>query len=762
MNYEEVKERFTVKKILSRNSCMCTCPAHKDDKASLCISEGRDGKVLLYCFAGCSVNEILSSVGLSLKDISNVKELTCFDKIGWYYSNNFVWKDKEGKEHKGYGDGVRVTADYRYYDEFGRYIFSKLRIESPKIKETEGKLIRYYYIDYANDEAKSMKPKDAPNTLYRLPEFLQFRHKAEYVYIVEGEKDCEKLRSIGSGFGCVTTSGGANTWQPQLARYFKGLKVIILRDNDKAGKDYATNVARDLRKYAHYVAIVNPSELDHGDVTDYLTKEGGTAQSLHDLIENNKEAEYYANWIDNNKRVNTGILADNISENEYYCIVRNQGDDKDKVYFYINGVYRACNKNDIKAVIKEYIPISLQTDNCLNNVFNLIIASNDHVTKIEEIDKDERYINFKNGLYDIESRKLVPHNPEILTSFQCDFNYDANNNHMPVFKAFINDLCRKHDGSVDESMKMIIQEYLGFIVSNVKMSKIKAAAVLWSRNGNTGKSVTIRLFTHLTGSSRVASIKLAELKPENRFILETLPTSRIIVCGDESNQNIKDSSLFKALTGGDPIKIEPKNKAHYTYIYGGGFVIACNGLPCFEDDKGNHLYDRLIILPCEHHIRESEKDASLSEKLEKEEVAIMNWALEGLHRLIDNGYVFTKSEQAELTKEEYREQMDNVYRFVKENYIITGSRNDMIQKSEFDDAYHSWCCKDESIKAVDKKNISGRMESLGVYTDKTTIGNNHGIIVYRGIKKTEDDIKANSSTGFSDADLSNTYEIPFD
>lgn len=760
MNYEEVKQYFTVKKILSKNSCMCTCPAHKDDKASLCISEGKDGKVLLHCFANCTIDEILCAVNLSLNDISNVKPLSCFDKIAWYFSKKYVWEDENGKEHKGYGDGVSVTADYRYYDEFGRYVFSKLRIEGGNINRVEGKLIRHYFVDYINDEAAALKPSDAPHTLYRLPEFLKYRHKAEFVYIVEGEKDCDKLRSIGGGFGCVTTSGGANTWKSQFAKYFKGLKVIILRDNDKAGKDYASCVARDLRRYAHYIAIVNPSELDHGDVTDYLTKEGGTVQSLHELISNNKEVEYYANWIDNNRKINTGILSENISDNEHYCIVRNQGDDKDRFYFYLNGTYKACNKNDIKAVIKEYIPIALQTDNCLNNVFNLITASANHVTKIEEINKDERYINFRNGLYDIENRKLIPHNPEILTTFQCDFDYDPDNNHKPVFEAYLNDLCRKHDGTIDESMKMIIQEYTGFIVSNVKMSKIKTALVLWSRLGNTGKSVYIRLITHLSGSSRVASIKLAELKPENRFILETLPTSRIIVCGDESNQNIRDSSLFKALTGGDPIKIEPKNKAHYTYIYGGGFVIACNGLPCFEDDKGNHLYDRLMILPCEHHIRESEKDASLSEKLEKEEAAIMNWALEGLHRLIDNGYVFTKSEQAELTKEEYREQMDNVYRFVMEQYIITGSRDDTIRKSDFDDAYHFWCSKDESIKAVDKKNIGGRMESLGVYTDKTTIDNIHGVMVYRGIKKVEDNNK--NSEDFKDADISDLADLPFD
>lgn len=41
------------------------CPHHKDKSPSLAIRELDDGRVLLHCFAGCSVEEILSSVGLT-------------------------------------------------------------------------------------------------------------------------------------------------------------------------------------------------------------------------------------------------------------------------------------------------------------------------------------------------------------------------------------------------------------------------------------------------------------------------------------------------------------------------------------------------------------------------------------------------------------------------------------------------------------------------------------------------------------------------
>ncbi|MFR1062307.1 MAG: DUF5906 domain-containing protein [Enterocloster sp.] len=68
--------------------------------------------------------------------------------------------------------------------------------------------------------------------------------------------------------------------------------------------------------------------------------------------------------------------------------------------------------------------------------------------------------------------------------------------------------------------------------------------------------------------------------------------------GDQTGSEIKDSAIFKQLTGGDAVQVEQKNKQPYSYIYPGGIVIACNNLPGFADDKGSHIFERLCIVPC--------------------------------------------------------------------------------------------------------------------------------------------------------------------
>lgn len=49
------------------------CPAHNDRNPSLSIRELDDGRVLIHCFAGCSVHEILSVLNLTFNDLYPVK-----------------------------------------------------------------------------------------------------------------------------------------------------------------------------------------------------------------------------------------------------------------------------------------------------------------------------------------------------------------------------------------------------------------------------------------------------------------------------------------------------------------------------------------------------------------------------------------------------------------------------------------------------------------------------------------------------------------
>ncbi|QRM20668.1 DNA primase [Dechloromonas sp. TW-R-39-2] len=52
------------------------CPSHEDRGPSLSIAEGDDGRVLVHCFAGCSVHEIVAAVGMDIADLFPPREST--------------------------------------------------------------------------------------------------------------------------------------------------------------------------------------------------------------------------------------------------------------------------------------------------------------------------------------------------------------------------------------------------------------------------------------------------------------------------------------------------------------------------------------------------------------------------------------------------------------------------------------------------------------------------------------------------------------
>ncbi len=104
---------------------------------------------------------------------------------------------------------------------------------------------------------------------------------AKEVVICEGELDALVLRS--KGFTAVSTTGGAGTFLEQWVTLFGSVpKVHIVYDLDDAGKKGALMVGK-LIPHARIVRL--PERLgEHGDVTDFFVKQGGSVEDFCDLL----------------------------------------------------------------------------------------------------------------------------------------------------------------------------------------------------------------------------------------------------------------------------------------------------------------------------------------------------------------------------------------------------------------------------------------------------------------------------------------------
>jgi hypothetical protein len=67
MTAEEIADRLHARP--SGAGFIARCPAHRDLSPSLSVREGREGRVLLHCFSGCSIESICHALKIKVSEI---------------------------------------------------------------------------------------------------------------------------------------------------------------------------------------------------------------------------------------------------------------------------------------------------------------------------------------------------------------------------------------------------------------------------------------------------------------------------------------------------------------------------------------------------------------------------------------------------------------------------------------------------------------------------------------------------------------------
>ena len=219
-----------------------SCPAHKDDRPSLSITL-QHNRILLHCHAGCLFKEVTARAGLKNADLRVGKQSTA----------------------------NAIIATYDYYDEKGRLLYQVCR--------TTDKGFFQRHLGPDHEWIHNLKGID--RVLYRLPELVAAKG-ARVVFVVEGEKDVDRLHAL--GFLATCNSGGAGKWHSYYNEYLKGRHAVVIADNDAPGRKHAETISKALQGTAATVRVLQlPGLKEHGDVSDWLSS-GKTVEDLRSLV----------------------------------------------------------------------------------------------------------------------------------------------------------------------------------------------------------------------------------------------------------------------------------------------------------------------------------------------------------------------------------------------------------------------------------------------------------------------------------------------
>jgi len=365
------------------------------------------------------------------------------------------------------------------------------------------------------------------------------------------------------------------------------------------------------------------------------------------------------------------------NDNHYYLVTKDNQE-----IFSFNGSYYEPNG---EALIKERVQYYLDDINGLEYIKKEVVGyiRNHAYVDRETLNPPLNLINFKNGIYDFETKTFTQHSPEYYFLGEIPVNYDPNVKYEK-WEKFIDDITYPED-------KKFIQELCGYLLYR----KYRwAILVILLGHGRNGKTTFINVLTFVLGKENMGHITLYMLEC-NRFASSHLYKKFANLCADPHEHEIKDTALIKQLTGCDAIFAEEKHKPGFHFESYAKLIFAYNILPEIKD-KTLAMSERLAVIefPNEFKKDNPECDLYMFEKLttDEEKTGIINWMLEGLERLLKNNN-FTPYRDFNNILEYKKKCQDPVYLFI--NSCLEYDHNVVTKKKVVYLEYKKFCEKNK-------------------------------------------------------------------
>ena len=285
-----------------------------------------------------------------------------------------------------------------------------------------------------------------------------------------------------------------------------------------------------------------------------------------------------------------------------------------------------------------------------------------------------------NGILHVPTRKLVEHDPRLFIGHAVPFAYDADAPAPTRWLAFLDDLWPDDPESV-----ALLQEEFGYILSgDTSLQKI----LLLVGPTRAGKGVIANTLTHLCGRESVGAPTLAGLT--THFGLQDLIGKTLAVVSDARLGPRADlqalAERLLSISGEDSITIDRKYRDPWTGPLEVRFLLLTNELPRFTDASGA-LAKRFVVAVLQQSFYGRE-DPKLLAKLLPELPGILNWALDGLDRLHQQGH-FTQPASAREAIRDLEDLASPISAFVRDRCRI--GRDQRVYVDDLWNVWKAWC-----------------------------------------------------------------------
>lgn len=525
--------------------------------------------------------------------------------------------------------------------------------------------------------------------------------------ITEGAKKADSAAS--AGFACISLNGvwsfkgknqhGASvifaTWD-ELA--LQGRRVGIAYDSDVMTKPQVHQAMRRLAVFlakrgatVEYVVLPAGRDGAKNGLDDWLAANPGADPWDHAREELPKsKGEQAGAGITDDALTQEWVAEFGLSNFRYMKTTRDW-------YVYTGAVWRSAGAlaeldASIRRYLREKAVRALESDLDDQVAYLTSAGIQDRIIRIarstpelfitdEDVDTQPFLLNVENGVLDLETGNLIPHDPALLLTQQSPTTFDPEAK-CPQWTAFL-DFALPEPEVRRYLQKMVGQALIGRVDEHVLPMLIGS--------GGNGKGVFIRALEHVLGTEQYVvegdpGLVIKTGSNEHKTKIMTLRNKRLVFVTELDETDRFDAAQTKRLTGGDTLNARLMRQDEINFRPTHTLFLSTNWKPEVSATE-EAIWRRIRLIP---FLRKPENvDLALGRKLEAEASGILNWMLQGCLEWQREG--LGEPLEVMAATAEYRTESDPIALFVQEAIKVTNNEDDVLSSDDVYSRYQDWC-----------------------------------------------------------------------
>ncbi|MEO2133349.1 MULTISPECIES: phage/plasmid primase, P4 family [unclassified Microbacterium] len=694
---------------------LATCPAHADSHASLRVTTGDKGNVLVACRAGCKTPDVMAALGMTMRDLARLgvgddvpkaKRATAALPATPAAIASLAMR-LDGYAAALIGNPLAgespVAEAYAYAsDRFGLAPEDMTRLGLGYVDDIGGgpRLVVPFRTPEGvarNFQARALEadaavrwqgPKSPEGGSWSPLGWFPGESGWPEVLVCEGPGDA--LTGAALGYDTIGIAGASRVGNPaiidEVAAWIGDREAVVAGDGDPAGRRFSATLAKGLADRDIRVRVLNVG--DGLDLTDWRAQNPGAfarevirAIAAAEPVESKAaallawdESRYsltdlggarylrdYVESIDSGVRYTPEagflLLDGGVWRPDERQAIRTHAqkvaDIVKRLAIEAAVMAKSASEDDQapkkRAARFQRYAAHVQTTRGIDSMLRELQAVQGVPAVLDDFDRHPDLMAVRNGVLDLRTGELQPHDPTLLLTRRLDFDYDPKAK-ATRWEGFLGEVFPDEPG-----MPAYIRRLIGYGITGHTVDQ--CFAVLWGTGAN-GKSVLTDTLTEVFREFTVTTpFSTFEERPSGGIPndLAALKGARLVMASEGEAGKRMAEAVLKRVTGRDLIAARFMRKEFFEFRPTFLLLLATNNKPQFRgQDEG--LWRRVKMLPFVRYFAPDERDTRLGQKLLDERQGILAWAVRGAIEWYAQGLGDPASVTA-ATKE-YREQSD--------------------------------------------------------------------------------------------------------